>query len=79
MSFIKFVTPQNQVSHEPATFTQFLMNPKNWWLPLVVIFAVSIAGVIMIGTQTYTVAPPIPHFISTDGTTLITKDEILKG
>jgi len=61
------------------TFTEFLLNPKNWWLPLVVIFAASITGVIMIGTHTYTEAPPLPNFVTKDGTPLINKDEILKG
>lgn len=61
------------------TFTEFLLNPKNWWLPLLIIFTVSISGVIMIGTHTYTEAPPIPDFITRDGKVIVSKEDILKG
>ena len=57
----------------------YLLNPKNWWLPLLVIFIVSIAGVTMIGAHTYTEAPPIPSYVSEKNETIFSKDEILKG
>jgi len=48
-------------------FISFLLNPKKWWLPLLIIFTISIAGVMMIGIHTYTEAPPIPGFVSAKG------------
>ena len=57
----------------------FLMNPKKWWLPLLIIFSVSIAGVMMIGIHTYTEAPPIPNFISLKKEVVYSKEDILKG
>ncbi|MBE2229924.1 MAG: cbb3-type cytochrome c oxidase subunit I [Chitinophagaceae bacterium] len=57
----------------------FLLNPKNWWLPLGVIFTVSITGVTFIGVHTYTEAPPIPSFTSSSMEQIFTQDEILKG
>ncbi|HEX5151393.1 MAG TPA: cbb3-type cytochrome c oxidase subunit I [Parafilimonas sp.] len=57
----------------------FLMNPKKWWLPLLIIFMVSIAGVTMIGIHTYTEAPPIPDFISLKKEVVYSKADILKG
>ncbi|MDP1795713.1 MAG: hypothetical protein Q8K53_00180, partial [Daejeonella sp.] len=60
-------------------FITYLLNPKNWWLPLLIIFTVSIAGVTMIGIHTYTEAPPIPDYVSQKGEVVFSKEEILKG
>ena len=60
-------------------FINYLLNPKNWWLPLLIIFTISIAGVTMIGIHTYTEAPPIPNFVSSKNETIFTKEDILNG
>ena len=60
-------------------FISFLMNPKKWWLPLLIIFTVSAAGVTMIGVHTYTEAPPIPDYVSEKGEMVFSKQDILKG
>ncbi|MFZ5977511.1 MAG: nitric-oxide reductase large subunit [Bacteroidota bacterium] len=60
-------------------FIRYLLNPKNWWLPLLVIFVISIAGVTMIGLHTYTEAPPIPNYVSAKNETVFSKEEVLKG
>lgn len=57
----------------------YLLNPKNWWLPLLIIFIVSICGVAMIGIHTYTEAPPIPNYTTEKGEVIISKEDILKG
>ncbi len=60
-------------------FINYLLNPKNWWLPLLIIFTISIAGVTMIGIHTYTEAPPIPDYVSKNGGVVFSKDDVLKG
>src|SRR6266496_4588636 len=60
-------------------FISYLLNPKNWWLPLLIIFVISIAGVTMIGIHTYTQAPPIPSYVSSKNETLFSKEEVLNG
>lgn len=57
----------------------FLMQPGNWWLPLLLIFTVSTTAVFMIGLHTYTEAPPIPDFITEDGRIVYSNESILKG
>lgn len=57
----------------------YLMNPRNWWMPLLLIFVVSIAGVSMIGRQTYTDAPPVASFVNQNGQAVFSKEEIQKG
>ncbi|MBI2271218.1 MAG: cbb3-type cytochrome c oxidase subunit I [Bacteroidetes bacterium] len=60
-------------------FISFMMNPKNWWIPLLIIFAVSFGGVGMIGYQTYNDAPPLENFISRDGAIVFSKNDIIEG
>src|SRR5690606_37982733 len=52
---------------------------KNWWLPMMLIFIISLAGVTFIGFETYDKAPPIPDFVSENGQTVISQQDILNG
>ena len=61
------------------SFISYLLNPKNWWLPLLIIFSISIIGVTSIGIHTYTQAPPIPNYTSTSGQIIIDHDDVLNG
>lgn len=64
---------------EKKNFLVYLLNPKNWWLPLLVIFVISMSGVLMIGIHTYTEAPPIPSFVSDKNQIVFSKDDVLNG
>lgn len=57
----------------------FIMNPKKWWIPLTFIFVVSFTGVGLIGFETYYEAPPIPDFVTEEGKSVFSHDEILEG
>ncbi|HVS90747.1 MAG TPA: cbb3-type cytochrome c oxidase subunit I [Mucilaginibacter sp.] len=60
-------------------FITYLLNPKNWWLPLVIIFTAGAAGVTMIGVHTYTDAPPIPAYLTANKNIIFTSDDVLNG
>lgn len=60
-------------------FINYLLNPRNWWLPLLVIFTISIAGVTMIAVHTYTEAPPVPTYVSLQNETVFSKKDVLDG
>lgn len=60
-------------------FIEYLLNPKNWWLPLLIIFTVSITGVFMMGLHTYTEAPPIPNFVDKTGSLIYSREDIQNG
>lgn len=62
-----------------SNFINYLLNPKNWWLPLLIIFIVSITGVSMIAVHTYTEVPPIPSYVSTKNETVFSKEDVLNG
>ncbi|MCH7524141.1 MAG: cbb3-type cytochrome c oxidase subunit I [Bacteroidetes bacterium] len=57
----------------------FFMQTKNWWKPLLFILIISIAGVGLIGYQTYSEAPPMTGFQTNSGEYLITKSTIEDG
>lgn len=57
----------------------YFMQTKNWWGPLLFILIISLAGVGMIGYQTYVDAPPMTGFQTSTGETLITKSTIEDG
>ncbi|MBK6290399.1 MAG: cbb3-type cytochrome c oxidase subunit I [Ignavibacteria bacterium] len=57
----------------------YLMEPRNWWLPLLLIFTISISGWMMIGVETYTEAPPIADMISPDGRTIVRAADVTAG
>lgn len=57
----------------------YLMNTKNWWQPLLFILIISVAGVGLIGYQTYVDAPPMTGFKTTSGEILMDKTTIERG
>lgn len=57
----------------------YFMNTKNWWLPLTFIFVISLAGVALIGYQTYYDAPPEVSFLSENNDVIIEKASINIG
>ncbi|MFN0176468.1 MAG: nitric-oxide reductase large subunit [Saprospiraceae bacterium] len=71
-------------SQEPSTDgatknISYLMNTKNWWQPLLFILIISVAGVGLIGYQTYVDAPPMTGFKSPSGEILMDKTTIERG
>lgn len=57
----------------------YFMNTKNWWGPLVFILIISVAGVTMIGYQTYHDAPPMSSFVSDDGRVVVDRADMIAG
>ena len=61
------------------TFLTALMNPKNWWIPLTIIFVAAGAGVTMIGVGTYKESPPLANFVKADGTVVFSSGDLDEG
>ncbi|MBK9287067.1 MAG: cbb3-type cytochrome c oxidase subunit I [Flavobacteriales bacterium] len=68
-----------QHPHDERTVLRYLMTPRNWWLPLLVIFLISAGGVMFIGHQTYQDAPPIADMVDEGGTLIISGEAIRDG
>ena len=72
-------SPKNNTANGISKNIDYLMNTKNWWGPLLFILIISLAGVGMIGFQTYNDAPPITDFKSVAGKVLIDQSTIERG
>lgn len=57
----------------------YFMNTRNWWGPLTFILIISLAGVGMIGYQTYFDAPPEAAFAKASGEVAMEKEAIIRG
>lgn len=60
-------------------FLLYLLNPRNWWLPLLLIFGISVTGVSLIAIHTYTEAPPLPNYHSPNSERIFSRQDILDG
>ncbi len=70
---------ENNAGANGTKSISYFMNTKNWWQPLLFILIISVAGVGMIGYQTYNDAPPMTGFKSPTGEVLMDKTTIEEG
>ncbi|NUQ24142.1 MAG: cbb3-type cytochrome c oxidase subunit I [Saprospiraceae bacterium] len=70
---------EKHVGANGTSSISYFMNTKNWWQPMVFILIISLAGVGMIGYQTYNDAPPMTGFTSPSGQILINQKTIEDG
>jgi nitric oxide reductase subunit B len=61
------------------SISSLLLSKKYWFAHFWVVSIISIAGLLYMGSETYTGAPPVPDFKSVNGETVITAEEIKAG
>lgn len=66
-------------SMQPRKGVDYLMDTRNWWGPLTFILIISLAGVGLIGFQTYFDAPPEAAFTDPSGKVVMDKGAITRG
>ena len=52
------------MSDEGRNVAQILQDKQTWWVHFLIVSAICITGLIYLGTQTYTGAPPLEAFTS---------------
>ncbi|MCK6370935.1 MAG: hypothetical protein L6Q83_06315, partial [Gammaproteobacteria bacterium] len=57
----------------------WLLNKKTWFTQFMIVTAISVAGLVFLGQQTYSGSPPLVDMVTPDGRTLITRAEIERG
>ncbi len=70
---------RKQLHTNTRSSLNYFMKTKNWWGPLLFILVISVAGVVMIGFQTYNDAPPMTGFQTSSGENPITKTTLVEG
>jgi nitric oxide reductase subunit B len=74
------LTRRTHASTVRATLGKWLLAKPNWWIQFTIVAAVSLAGLMALGTWTYTSAPPrVPFVSSTTEKEVISLDQILRG
>lgn len=62
-----------------GNIAQILLNKKNWTFHFAVVVLICLGGLLYMGDATYDSAPPIADFVAEDGTTVISREQIMAG
>ena len=74
------VTRRTNASTVRSTLGKWLLAKSNWWIQFTIVAAVGLAGLMALGTWTYTSAPPRVAFVSsTTGKEVVSLHQILRG
>lgn len=62
-----------------AWWNRWVMKREGWWLPLLLVLASGLGGMLYVGVRTYADAPPVPDFVGPDGALALPAAEIRRG
>jgi len=67
------------VSPGDSNLAMWLLNKKNWFTHFLIVAVISIGGLVYLGQQTYSGAPPVADFVGPNGDVVITEDMLQHG
>ena len=67
------------MSNPKRTVAQVLQDKRAWWIHFLIVAAICGSGLVYLGTETYSGAPPLEAFKSATGETVISHAEIKHG
>lgn len=67
------------MSQARRNLAQILHDKKTWWVHFLIVSAICLTGLIYLGTETYTGAPPLDKYVSQSGETVISRETIKHG
>jgi nitric oxide reductase subunit B len=67
------------MSNAKRNLAEVLHDKKTWWVHFLIVAAICLAGLVYLGTETYTGAPPLVDFVSSKGDVVVSRDTIKKG
>ncbi len=62
-----------------SNLAMWMLNKKNWFAQFLVVAAISVVGLIYLGQQTYSGAPPLVNFVSPTGEVVASEATIKRG
>ncbi|MCC6201880.1 MAG: cbb3-type cytochrome c oxidase subunit I [Gammaproteobacteria bacterium] len=62
-----------------SNLAMWLLNKKNWFTHFLIVAAISVVGLVYLGQQTYSGAPPLVNFVTKDGAVVFSKENIERG
>ncbi len=66
-------------SGKESNLALWLLNKKNWVTHFLIVTVISLAGLVYLGQQTYSGAPPLVDYVDSKGQVVISEAEIKKG
>ncbi len=73
------MTTKTVASSGDSNLAMWLLNKKNWFVHFMIVTLISVVGLLYLGQQTYSGAPPLVKFVTPDGETFISKEQISRG
>lgn len=67
------------MSNAKRNLAQILHDKKTWWVHFLIVAAICLTGLVYLGTETYSGAPPLEAFVSSSGDTVISREQIKHG
>jgi nitric oxide reductase subunit B len=67
------------MSNARRNLAQVLHDKKTWWVHFLIVAAICLSGLVYLGTETYTGAPPLEKYVSSSGETVISREQIKRG
>jgi nitric oxide reductase subunit B len=60
-------------------WSRFVVNRRNWWLPLTIVGVIGLGSMLFVGARTYQDAPPMPDFVAKDGSVVVSAKAVVRG
>ena len=67
------------MSDSNRNLAQILQDKKTWWVHFLIVAAICVSGLLYLGQQTYSGAPPLESFVTADGQTVFSREQIKQG
>ncbi|MEE9229794.1 MAG: cbb3-type cytochrome c oxidase subunit I [Acidobacteriota bacterium] len=67
------------MTNSSRNIAEVLADKKTWWVHFLIVAAICASGLIYLGTETYSGAPPLTDFKSSTGETVISREQIKAG
>ena len=70
---------QSVTTSGTTNLAMWLLNKKNWFTHFLIVSVICIVGLIFLGRETYTGAPPLVSFVSPTGEIVLSAEQIKRG
>ncbi len=67
------------MSNAKRNLAQVLHDKKTWWVHFLIVAAICLSGLVYLGTETYSGAPPLEAYVSSTGEVVIPRQVIKHG
>jgi nitric oxide reductase subunit B len=78
-TFVRGIRRMSTTGEEKRNLAQILQDKSTWWVTFLIVAAICTTGLIYLGTETYSGAPPLEDFTSSTGETVISREQIKDG